>query len=387
MSGSDTRPPLVLHIIYALGTGGLENGLVHLINGTPKERYRHAIVCLTQADAFGQRITAPGVEVYELNMRAGRDWSAYRRLWKLLRQLRPAIVHSRNLAALEAQLVTLFGPKLRRVHGEHGRDMSDLEGTNYKYRLLRKAMRYLIHRYIAVSRDLSTWLVDYIGVRPDRLRQIYNGVDQSRFHPLLADQNRESLFPKDFLAHKRSLIVGAVGRLAEVKNQRSLLQALARILEINPDLRDTLRLVIVGEGPMRHSLQSLAEELNIAQLLFLTGDRSDVAELLRAMDVFVLPSLAEGVSNTLLEAMASGLPVIATRVGGNPELVSDEDNGLLVPVDDSEALAQAILRLIDSAQLRQQMGQSGTRFVRENFSWPQTVAQYLALYDELLAVG
>ena len=377
-------PPLVLHIIYALGTGGLENGLVHLINGTPANRYRHAIVCLTKAEAFAGRITAPDVEVHELGMQPGRDWAAYRRLWLLLRKMRPAIVHSRNLAALEAQLVTCLVPGIRRVHGEHGRDMNDLDGGNFKYRLLRKGMRFVVHRYTAVSRDLAGYLVRAIGVKPARLKQIYNGIDQARFYPRLSDDEGAEHFPDGFLPERDALIAGTVGRLAEVKNQRIILEAAAQALTASPALRERLRLVIVGEGVMRESLESLAQELGLKELLWMPGDRNDIPGLLRAMDVFLLPSLGEGISNTLLEAMATGLPVIASRVGGNPELVQERENGLLVPVGDRAALCDAMLELFESPERRRRMGANGAAFVTGNFSWTRTVLSYLEVYDDLL---
>jgi len=176
------HPPLVVHIIHSLGTGGLENGLVNIINRTPPERYRHAIVCLTESGEFAGRITAPGVEVIALHKRPGHDLGLYWRVWKTLRRLRPAIVHTRNLSTLEMQFVAALLPGVKRVHGEHGRDVFDLDGTNRKYNLLRKAARFVVQRYIAVSKDLERWLIDTVGVPAARVRQIYNGVDQARSH-------------------------------------------------------------------------------------------------------------------------------------------------------------------------------------------------------------
>ncbi len=174
-------PPLVAHIIYALGTGGLENGLVNIINRSPPGRYRHAIICLTTAEAFAGRLTVPDVEVIELHKRPGHDPAIYLRLWRTLRRLRPAIVHTRNLAALETQVLGLLFPGCKRVHGEHGRDVSDLDGSNRKYQWLRRLLSPLIHRYIAVSQDLAQWLVSTVRIAPGKVAQIYNGVDHSRF--------------------------------------------------------------------------------------------------------------------------------------------------------------------------------------------------------------
>lgn len=376
-------PPLIAHIIYALGTGGLENGLVNIINRAGTERYRHAIICLTGADEFASRLTAPGVQIYALNKRPGHDLSVYWRMLKLLWKLRPAIIHTRNLAALEMQLIGLFVPGVRRVHGEHGRDIYDLDGTNPRYRLLRRFLKPFVHRYIAVSEDLRGWLVNFIGIPESRVRQIYNGVDQEKFFPRGSDP--AELAPAGFFP-ENGIILGTVGRLAEVKDQASLLRALQLLVTENSQLRGRIRLALIGDGPLFEKLKRNAEEFGVADLVWMPGDREDVPELLRMMDIFVLPSLAEGISNTVLEAMASGLPVIATRTGGNPELVDDGDNGFLVPVGDSAALAKSIAKLIGDPAAIKAMGLRGGEKVRLKFNWARTVEDYLSVYDEVLGV-
>lgn len=373
---------MVVHIIYSLGTGGLENGLVNIINRTPPGRYRHAIICLTTSGTFAQRITFPGVQIVELHKQPGHDIAMYWRLWRALRTLRPAIVHSRNLAALETQIIGLCFPGVKRVHGEHGRDITDIDGSNWKYSLLRKALRPLIHCYIAVSVDLAHWLAHSIGVKAEKIRQIYNGVDQSQFHP--GEHTHQPVFPDNFLPAGESLILGTVGRLAEIKNQSGLLEALEILLRDNPDLKNSIRCILVGDGPLRHELEQQIEARGLTDIVWMPGDRSDIPELLLAMDVFLLPSLGEGVSNTVLEAMASGLPVIASDVGGTPELVVPGVTGTLVPVADNYALYLAIKKLLKSADTRIEMGRNARKRVEEKFDWGRAVGEYLAVYDHLL---
>jgi sugar transferase (PEP-CTERM/EpsH1 system associated) len=354
-------PPLVVHIIYALGTGGLENGLVNIINRASPERYRHAIVCLTKTGDFASRLTARDVPVISLNKRPGHDLGVYWRLWKVLRQLRPAVIHTRNLAALEMQAVALLFPRTRRVHGEHGRDIYDLDGSNRRYRLLRKALNRFIHRYVAVSEDLRGWLVDSIGISSRRVQQIYNGVDPQHFFPRSGP--RAGLLPNGFMPDD-GVLLGTVGRLAEVKDQRSLLRAMHLLLEERPALRRRLRLALVGDGPLFDDLQQAARDWGIAELLWMPGDREDI-----------------------LEAMASGLPVVATRTGGNPELVREGYNGFLVPVSDPHALAVTLHGMIDDMPLSRRMGETGREIVLQRFSWERTVENYLSIYDELLAAN
>ncbi|MDB5770486.1 MAG: sugar transferase, partial [Burkholderia sp.] len=177
------QPPLIAHVIHHLGMGGMENGLVNLINHIPAERYRHAIVCLKGSSDFQNRITRDNVEIVTLNKREGKDISIYPRLYKALKLLQPDIVHTRNLATMEGQAVAAAAGIGARVHGEHGRDIFDLHGTNVKYNLLRKAIRPFVGQYIAVSRDLQGWLANTVGVEPNRISQVYSGVDSLRFHP------------------------------------------------------------------------------------------------------------------------------------------------------------------------------------------------------------
>ena len=377
-------PPKVVHIIYALGTGGLENGLVNIINRSPADRYRHVIVCLTDATNFAKRITAPGVEVIQLHKKPGQDWGLYFRLLKTLFSLRPDIVHTRNLASLEMQVLTLLLPGVKRVHGEHGRDIYDLDGTNKKYNLLRKILRPFIHCYIAVSKDLESWLKEKINVPNTKLRQIYNGVDSEKFY--LRQQAKTDITPEGFLPNS-PIVVGTVGRIAEVKNQKLLVDGVKFLVEKRPELKADLRLVLVGDGPLYSSLKDYVTEIGLSDLVWMAGDRDDVAELMQLMDVFVLPSLAEGISNTVLEAMATGLPVIATNVGGNPELISEGENGRLVKVGDEEGLAEAIGELVDNPELRAKMGKKGIDQVKSTFNWQRAVGEYLGVYDELLGIS
>jgi len=377
--------PLVAHIIYALGTGGLENGLINIINRTPPDRYRHVIICLTNADDFAKRITLPGVQVIQLHKPAGQNFRVFWDLWKTLRTLRPDVVHTRNLASLEMQLVTLLMPGIKRVHGEHGRDIHDLDGTNKKYNLLRKAMQPFVHRYIAVSRDLLQWLKHTVAIPEKKLRQIYNGVDAGKFSPRQDDAQLGDLAPPGLLP-ENAVVVGTVGRLAKVKNQQLLIEAVGYLFTKRPILRGTLRLVLVGDGPLKLQLVDRVKQLGISDVVWFSGDRNDVPVLMQLMDIFILPSLAEGISNTLLEAMASGLPVIATSVGGNVELIEEGVNGRLVPVNNVVAMADAVAELIDDPALRQSMGEKGLALVRTTFNWEKTVADYLAVYDTLLGM-
>lgn len=378
-----TTAPLVAHIIYRLDVGGMENGLVNLINHMPAERYRHAIVCLDQYTEFRQRLRRPDVACYALHKRSGKDVGLYWRLWRLLRELRPQIVHTRNLAALDSLPPAAFAGVPCRVHGEHGRDVIDIDGTSRKYTLLRRVLRPFAHRYIAVSHDLEQWLHDRIGIAPDKLVHICNGVDMRRFHP---EVGRAPLPVADF-AGPETFVIGSVLRLQPVKDPMNLVHAFVQLLVSAPYLRERARLVLIGDGPLYAEAERELERAGVRQLVWLPGTRGDVAQLLRCFDLFVLPSLAEGISNTILEAMASGLPVLATKVGGNTELVVEAETGMLVPAADRDALANALQRYIEDPTLAKRHGQAGRKRTEREFSLEGMVRRYTAVYDDLLGIG
>ncbi len=306
--------PLIAHVIYRLDIGGLENGLVNLINHLPEERFRHAIICLTDYTDFCRRIRRPDVGIYALHKRPGQDWGWQIRLGRLLRRLRPAILHTRNLNALEAQLPGLLMGVRHRIHSEHGRELNDALGDHPRHTALRRLFRPLVHTYVPMSQDLEQWLRVGIRVPARKIVQIYNGVDTEQFHPSL--ETRPSLLPEAF-APPGTIVIGTVGRLQPIKDQLTLAKAFVHLLAMRPQERFRMRLVIAGDGALRPQLLALLEAANAADIAWLPGSRDDIPDVLRCLDLFVLPSINEGISNTILEAiMASGLPVIATKVGG-----------------------------------------------------------------------
>ena len=373
--------PLIAHVVYRFDVGGLENGLVNLLNRMSRERYRHVVVSLTNVTEFRQRVTRGDVEFIELHKAPGHGIKLLPRLFGLFRRLRPAIVHTRNLAALEASLPAWLSGVPLRVHGEHGRDVGDLDGTNRTYRAVRRAYRPFVSHYVALSRDLERYLVDAVGVEPSQVTNIVNGVDIEAFTaPVACVRAADCPFNDPAL-----WICGTVGRMQPVKNQALLARAFVRALADTPSLRARLRLVIVGDGPSEGEVRAILVRAGVADLAWLPGARTDVAGLLRTFDVFVLPSLAEGISNTILEAMATALPVIATDVGGNGELIEAGRTGLLVPSGDVAALAQALTHYANSPEAARLAGLAGRARTEQLYGLDAMVGQYEALYERLLA--
>ena len=366
----------IVHVVHRFDTGGMENGMVNLFNTLSPERYRHTVVALTDFSEFRQRITAQPVEFHALHRAPGHGLGWAVRLWKLLRRLKPDLVHTRNLAALEAQFVAAAAGIRATVHGEHGRDVFDLYGQNWKYNLLRRAARPLVSNYIAVSRDLETWLRVAIRVPPRKLHQIYNGVDSAKFRPRVG--------PRPGYAHPESIVFGSVGRMVEVKDYPTLTRAFIQLVHQQPERAARARLVIVGDGPARTTCLDLLQAAGLAHLAWLPGERHDIADIMQALDVFVLPSKNEGISNTILEALASGLPVIATAVGGNVELVEAGVNGVLVQPGDVAGMAQALLGYLDAPARIAEHGENARRQAVQRFSVPVMAAAYATVYDQTL---
>ncbi|MBI3431353.1 MAG: TIGR03088 family PEP-CTERM/XrtA system glycosyltransferase [Hydrogenophilales bacterium] len=373
----------IVHVVHRFDTGGMENGMVNLFNTLPPGRFRHTVVALTDFSDFRRRISAQAVGFHALHRPPGRGLGWMARLWRLLRQLKPDLVHTRNLAALEAQFVAAAAGIRATVHGEHGRDVFDLYGRNWKYNLLRRAARPFVSNYIAVSRDLETWLRLVVGVPPRKLHQIYNGVDSVKFQPRAGA--RPAVLPPGF-ADAGSTVFGSVGRMVEVKDYPTLVRAFIRLRQQAPERATQARLVIVGEGPARASCLDLLQQAGMAHLAWLPGERHDIATLMQAFDTFVLPSKNEGISNTILEALASGLPVIATAVGGNVELVEDGVTGRLVAAGDAEDMAQALLGYLGgpAAARIAEHGANARLHAERRFSIPAMAEAYAAVYDQTL---
>ena len=373
--------PLIIHVVFRFDTGGLENGVVNLINHMPAAAYRHMVVALTEVTSFSRRVRRDDVQFLALNKAPGHALGLYPRLYRLFRELKPAVVHTRNLAALEVAVPAWLARVPVRVHGEHGRDVEDLDGTRPRYQRLRSAYRPFVTQYVALSRDLQGYLQHKVHVPSQRITQIYNGVDIERFRPPTG-----APMPIDGCPFEtgRHWLVGTVGRMQQVKDQPALAKAFVRALQMAPALRDRLRLVMAGDGPLRQQVQAVLADASALNLAWLPGERADVPDVMRSLNCFVLPSLAEGISNTILEAMSSALPVIATDVGGNAELVAHGSSGEIVPPSNIDAMAAALVRMASDAERAAAMGREGRALVERRFSLPAMVAAYQGLYDTLL---
>ncbi len=380
-------PLHIVHYVWGFHTGGLENGLVNLINHLPAGLYQHSIICQKGYDPqFFARIQAPNVAIFDIAKQEGTDVALYWRLAKLLWQLKPDVFHSRNLSTMEGQLIAALLRVPLRLHGEHGWDVGDLGGTNPKYQKLRRLLKGFVHHFVALSSEAELYLQQKIGVASHKVHRICNGVDLQKFaaqsqHQTQSDNNTEAA-ALPLQSNTQQLVFGTVGRMATVKNQQLLLSAFIELCRRYPEKAGSLRLLLVGDGALRQSLEQQAIAANMQQAVIFAGNSSNVPLMLSQMHVFVLPSLAEGISNTLLEAMAAGLPVIASRVGGNPELVLPEhQHSHLFESNNVAELADCMAFYLKNPERYQEDSALVKKHCQNNFSLDSMVQKYHRLYQ------
>ncbi len=375
------KRPLIVHVIHHLVMGGMENGLVNLINRLPESRFRHAIVCIENDSDFRQRIVRGDVQIIALHRSQIGVWKLRVELFRLFQRLRPAIVHTRNLSGLDGLPPAWLAGIPCRIHGEHGRDVDDLHGDNRKLAWLRALHRPFVTRYITVSKDLERYLINRVGVAAERITQIYNGVDTERFAPDALKPT--GVLPPEFLGENK-VVIGALGRIQPVKDQATLLKAFAELKKTAPELAENVYLALVGDGPLLAELRQFAQTLGIAEQVWAPGARNDTPAVYRSLDIFVQPSLAEGISNTVLEAMASGLPVVATAVGGNVELVEDGVTGRLFQPGDVGYLVKILAGYLADPALRAAHADAARKTAVERFSLTAMAAKYQEVYESFL---
>jgi len=358
---------IVVHLIYRLDIGGLERVMLNCINQMQDENFKHIIISLTDANHFSQSEDNP-IDVYCLGKKQGSDLGIHFKLYTLLKKIKPAILHTYNLATIEYHPIAWLAGVKGHIHAEHGRDIDDPQGLNKKHNLLRKLMVVFIHRYVSVSKDLHQWLVNSVGIPEKKALLIQNGINTECFN-----------VPKTASEQLRFAIVA---RISPVKNHLNLLKA---FVLLNKELGNekTPELAIVGDGEQREKLEQYCDENGLDTVTFL-GARDDIAQILSQTDVFVLSSIAEGIPMTILEAMSAKTPIVATRVGGIPEVVEDAKEGFLVDKNDSDALAKGLLRYINQPELILEHGENARAKVLKNFNEKHMVQAYLEQYKALV---
>ena len=373
---SRTKRISIGHTIYSFKDGGMERGLLNVINHSDPERFRHVILCLTESGAFVEHLKAPDCLVVNLQKREGNDFRLPKRLADAARQYGLDILHARGWPTLvETAVAALLANITTTVYGFHGKTIDDLQGIGFVRRLAQRLFIRSYSRIITLNQLMASDFAGECGLPPNQVRIIPNGVDIHHFSPRAdrSDLRKQFGLPPD------RLILGNVARLDPVKNHEMIIRTLPRLRQ-HPSRPFVL---LVGEGGHRPVLEARIKSLGLTEDVRLLGYSEQIPALLNCMDLYIQSSLYEGFSNTVLEAMACGVPVMATQVGGTADLFSDGEQGFLFPSGDEAALVALIARLADSPVLRRSMADRARRHVVDRFSVKTMVQNYEALYEEL----
>lgn len=367
-------PIKVLHLITELDTGGAQIALLRLLACLDRQRYAAAVACLYNGQAsVARQIGALGIPVTDLGMPSRWRLDALLRLYRLLRRERPHLLHTwmfhanlpgRILGRLAGVPIVISSQRTMGMEGAFRRTLDRLTAP-------------LADRVICVSQAVAEYAVAAIGLPPDQLAVIPNGVPLEDFEPLPPrEQARAAL---DLPA--AGPLIGTASRAHPVKGLDVLLEAFSSLSQDFP----AARLAIAGDGPQLPALERRAARLGCERRVTFLGRRQDVPLFLAALDAFALPSFHEGLPNAALEAMAAGLPVVASRVGGMPEAVEDGVTGFLVPPGDPRALAGALGRLLADPALARRLGEAARQRVARLYPLSRTVQETERLYEALLA--
>lgn len=357
-----------MHLVFEFSLGGMEGGVLKLVNRFDRRAIAPSICSCRPADSMKHHLE-PDVTLYEMNRKQfGNDPAFVVKLARLLRRERPDILHTHGWATLVEGAVAARLTRVKGlVHGEHG----TLQVRNHA---VQRFVWGRADRVLAVSSTLAQRMAATFGFPLERIRTIRNGVDSVRFDPARREHARAGM---GLCAD--DVVVGLVGRLEAVKDQARLLEAAAVLAKQGM----SFKVVIAGEGSLRAALERQAAQLGLSGRTTFLGMRLDVENVMPALDVFVLCSTSEGLSNTILEAMASGVATVATDVGGARELLDDGVQGVIVPPKDTAALAGAVGALATDRDRRTAMGKAARTRVEERFTLERMVHAYEEVYEEV----
>lgn len=375
---ADKRPKInIAHLVHSFNMGGIENGIVNLANNLNRDRYNHLIVSFTDIGDFQSRISFNNTRVVTINKEPGNDLKAILRLAKLFKQHEIHIVHARGWATM---LEGIVSSKLARVpvvvYGFPGKTYEDSLGEPIARIIIQVLLLKAVDGVVTYIQDMKNDMHINLKVPERKIKLIKNGVDLSQF---TLDQN---CMKKELNIAENEFVIGAIGRFDRVKNYSTLIKAFLLFAKTH----DRLKLVMVGDGDEYDSLKKEILESGHADQISLLGKRNDIAALLNCFDVFVQPSFYEGLSNTILEAMAMGLPIIASNVGGNRDIIHHGSNGLLFHPDDVHGLTSSLEEIYKNNGLREHMGKLNRKTVLHEFSLSEMVKHYDHYYRSLLTV-
>lgn len=359
----------ILQVVLNLKYGGLEKLVIQLSEELNKKGFETVIACLQEEGEVAQEARKKGLQIFCLKKKEGFDWPLIFKLRELISREKIDIVHTHNSGPL------IYGTLAARlsfkpcINTRHSRTEEKISGLIWN-----------LNTYVVcVSDDTQKEILKHNRISLSKIRVIYNGIDLNAFN-FIQDNGFAHEKRKQVGLQENSFLIGNIGRLVADKDQETLLKAFRKLVQ----KKFNGELVIVGDGPLQGHLKKKADDLAIADKVKFLGFRDDIEELLSIFDVYVLSSIREGVSLTLLEAMACHRPIVATKIGGNPEVVIDNQTGYIVPPGFPERIESAVMRLYANKGVAQEMGAMGRKRVEEKFSLKNMAEEYMRLYREIV---
>lgn len=369
---------VVFHILVNLVPAGAERMVVNLLRYHNRALYAPVCLCLGTpvGSHYEQEVQSFGIPLYFLGKGQKADWKAFLKLKALFQRYKPVVVHTHLIGLNYAYPLMILHRTPVRIHTVHSLAQKEI-GIRVSRIVRTLAFRYRLGGVIpvAIAQEVRASIEQLYGYKNAPL--IPNGIPTDEYAP---DSERRARWRTAHQVESNAIVISIVARLVELKNHDLLLRAFARLRAGQP-----VYLLIVGDGPLRESLEQQAAHLRIAPRVRFLGLRSDISDILNASDIFTLTSRWEGNPMSVQEAMASGLPIVATAVGGVPELVESGTHGLLVESEDERGLASALQTLIDSPEVRHRMGQAARAHAVKHFDIRNTVRAYEQLYESVLA--
>jgi L-malate glycosyltransferase len=372
-----TRPMHILQVVHSLIVGGTERVVSDLVRAFNDSEFRTSVCCLDGLGEFGEELCKEGIRVQVLGRKPGLDLSLTAKLRDIYRQQQIDLVHAHQYTPyFYAAMAAFRAGLLPVIFTEHGRHWPDR--LRIKRALANRFLRITTPAYTAVSDFSRQSLVRYEKIPGSAIRVIYNGI---RLNGARRDIDDRERVRQEAGINSQDLLILSVGRLDPIKDFATLIRAFSSVVREMPN--SFLWIAGDGDATYKQSVEQLVGELGLSQNVKFLGTRRDVESLLDACDLFALSSITEASSMTVLEAMAMRRAVLATRTGGNSELVIPGDTGILVPVGDVSAMAAAMLGLLKDPEQRKRMGRNGSQKVKQNFSWDLSLAQYRDLYRSI----
>ena len=364
----------IMQMVHCMDIAGTEKVVYSIVRNLNKENFSFSICCLDFIGELGGRLIKEGVEVISLDRTPGIDFSLIKKLIRILKDQQVDILHAHQYTPyFYGATAAIFSGRSKVIFTEHGRHQPDR--VRPRRVIYNKFLNLFTNRITGVSNFSKDSLVRFERLPAKKIDVIYNGINPKDFE---VDMDREAK-TNELGIKREELVIGMIAGLRPVKNHSLLLQAFKEVVKKVP----RAKLLLIGDGPLKESLESKVKSLRLENNVVFLGFRRDIAELLQVMDIFVLSSVAEATSLTLLEAMARGLPVVAVDAGGNSEIVLKGQTGILVPPKNYIEFAKAIISLIADPEKRRRMGEAGKRRAKSLFGIDRMLREYENLYLSL----